>query len=480
MNNKKGSIYEKKGQKRGRGRPPKIINSKDDVDTSKVFTTKKVNFDLKIPKSVRKGKMNIDTEQMLKDLEELGRIKPTDSVMKTKGKIKEQLMDLPKSPLKKMIERSNNSILKISVVFFSIIIVFMFSVLYLLNSKSVINIQLKKISQDVNTNKTFQLYNNDKDDLENKDIVAIYSNITSSDSAEYQVGYKDVATGVVEGGLRIINNSNEKKVFVRTTRFVSDITGDLYRLKEDTVIPANSTVDVVVYADNTSIKGEITGTTFKIPGLKTEEAQKLIYGQSLEDFSFGTTKKQVIDSEDIAKANDLLDIKLKQKAVDELRKKIERNGNYELLPDSLKYTIINKKVDGKVGDEKSVITVSGNVEATAIFVDKNKILNLVKNEVLSTNPNGYNVDISADNLTLEILRADYVVRDLTLNIKVSVHTDYDINKIINKDDIAGMSVDDFYQYISRRGIAQRVNVVNYPFWNKNITSIQDNIIIKIK
>lgn len=480
MSNKKGSIYEKKGQKRGRGRPPKIVNKKDDKDISKIFKTKKVNFDLKIPKSVKRGKMNIDTEQMLKDLEELGRIKPSEKNIKAKSKIKDELMDLPKSPLKKMIENKNSSIWKIIVIFFSIIIVFMFSVLYLLNSKTVINIELKKISQDVNTNETFDLFNNDKDNLTNQDVVAVYSSVDTSDTAQYQVGYKDVAAGIVEGKLKIVNNSNEKKVFVRTTRFVSQITGDLYRLKEDTVIPANGTVDVVVYADNTTIKGESIGTKFTIPGLRTEEAQKLIYGESLEDFSFGTVKKQIIDASDVTKANDLADVKLKQKAIDELRKKIEKSGNYELLSDSLNYVINNKKLDGKIGDEKSIINVTGNVEATAIFINKDKILNLVKNDVLSVNPNGYNININADDLKIEILRTDYVTKSLTLNIKVAVHTDYDINKIINKSDIAGMSVDSFYQYMSSRGAAQRVSVVNYPFWNKNITSIKDNIIIKVK
>lgn len=479
MNKKKGSIYEKKGQKRGRGRPPKIVDKKDDVSANKTFKTRKVNFDLKIPKSVRRGKMDIDTEQMLKDLEELGRIKPSEKLVGSKSKLKNQLMDLPKSPLKKMIEKSNGSILKITVVFFSIIILFMFSVLYLLNSKTVINIQLKKISENINTNKTFQLFN-DKDNLDDQDVVAMYSNITATESAQYQVGYKDIVDGTVEGRLKIINNSQEKKVFVKTTRFVSDITGDLYRLKEDTVIPANDTVEVVVYADNKIVKGEETGTTFRIPGLRTEEAQRLIYGESLERFSFGTVKKQIVDESDLLKASDFADVKLKQKAIDELRKKIEVGANYELLADSLNYVITNKKFDAKVGDEKNVINVTGSVEATAVFIDKDKVLTLIKNEVLSKNPNGYSVNISADNLTMEILRADYLTRDLMLNIKVLAHSDYDVSKIINKNDIAGMAVSSFYKYMSDRGIAQRVTVVNYPFWNKKITSIEDNIIIRLK
>lgn len=481
MNNKKDSKYIKKGQKRGRGRPPKIINKEDDKEARQIFKTKKIDFGLKKPKSVKKGKMDVDAEQMLRDLEELGRIKPIEdnSKQKKKRRIKDELMDLPASPLKKMIEKKNNSILKISAIFFAIVIVCMFAVLYLLNSKTVINIELKKVPNDINTNKTYQLFSSE-DNLENQNVVAIYSKINTNGTVQYEVPFKEVASGVVEGKLKIINDSNEKKVFVRTTRFISEITGDLYRLKEDTVIPANSSVDVIVYADNPLVKGEDIGTKFKIPGLKTEEAQKLIYGESLEEFVVGTAKKQIVNEDDISKANDLADIQLKEVAINELRKKIEKSGNYELLADSLNYVIDNKKIDVKVGDEKKVINVTGNIEATGIFIDKDQILNSIKNDILSSVPNAYNISINKDDFKVSILRDDYVARTLTINISGSIHTAYDINKIIDKNAIAGMSVNDFYQYIIKTGIIQKANVVNYPFWNKDITTIKDNITINIK
>lgn len=481
MNNKKDSNYIEKGQKRGRGRPPKIINKEDDAEARQTFKTKKIDFGLKKPKSVKKGKMDVDAEQMLRDLEELGRIKPVEKSQKNKKrkKIKDELIDLPESPLKKMIDKKNNSILKIGAVFFAIVILFMFSILYLLNSKTVINIELKKVPSEINTNITYQLFS-DEDNLANQEVVAIYSKVNTSGTVQYEVGYKEVVSGVVEGRLRIINESNEKKVFVRTTRFISETTGDLYRLKEDTVIPANGSVDVIVYADNPLVKGEDIGTRFKIPGLKTEEAQRLIYGESLEEFVVGTTKKQIIDENDISKANDLADVKLKEMAIDELRKKIEKNGNYELLADSLNYVINNKKIDAKVGDEKSIINVSGNIEATGIFIDRDKILNSVKNDILSSTPSEYNISINKDDLKIEVVRADYLTKSLTVSVKGNIHVVYDIDKIIDKNEIAGMSINDFYQYITKKGATEKANVVNYPFWNKGITTIKDNIIINVR
>ena len=476
-----------------RGRPPKnnaeaineiISKNVRNVEVEKpkrAFRVREVNFNITSPKSVKKGKMNIDTEQMLKDLVELGRIKPEDKKIKENKfkKRKEEFLDLPKSPLVKLIEKRNSSIFKISAIFFGIVIIFMFSVLYILSSKTVININLKKISNDVDLQKNFELYN-DRDSITSSDVVAVSANLKTTLQDEYFVEMKDVASDIVEGRIKIVNNSNERKVFVKTTRFISDVTGSLYRLKEDTVIPANGDIEVTVYADNKDINGENVGVRFTVPGLKTDEAKKLIYGESVESFFKGSTKKQIIDSGDISKANDILDVKLKQKAVEELRAKIEDSGDFEMITSSIEFLIYNKKNDGVIGKEVSTIRTSGAIDISAIFVNKNKILNLVKGDILSQNTNGYAINIDKDNMVLDVLRADSLTRDLVLNIKTKAYSSYDVAKLLDKKEIAGMNVNSFYQYVSDRGFAQSVNVVNYPFWNQKITTVLDNIIIRVK
>lgn len=496
MKQKKG----KKGQKasivevkRGRGRPRKDSNvnsvnkilkkkveKKDVNNVQKTFKIKEVNFNIVKPKSVEKGKMQIDTEQMLKDLTELGRINPENGFQKIKvDKIHSNNNVLPKSPLAKLIEKKNLSVLKISAIFFGIIICFVMSIIYLVSSRTYINIELNKVPESAEFNRDFELFNED-DNLEASDVNVINVKLKTSATDIYNVEIKDVESDNSEGKIRIVNNSSEGKMFVRTTRFVSDITGNLYRLKFDTSIPAKSIVEAYVYADDKKKFGETIETRFSIPGLKSDEARKVIYGESMEAFSRGFVKKQVIDENDIMKAGESLDIKLKQKAVEELINKAISFGDYEIILSSFVYEISNKKIDGMVGEETDVIKLSGNIEVSAVFINKEKVLSSVKNEILSQNTNGYVVEIDKNNTTFSVTRNDALTRRLSLNIKTNIRSTYTPEKILNKKDIAGMDVVEFYKYVNDRGFAKSVNVINYPFWNKKISSILENIFINFK
>ena len=455
----------------------KSVSSKDIEEIKSDFRIKRVSN--KKMKSVRKGKMEIDTEQMLNDLIELGRIKPVEQKKIKEKNLKKELFDLPKSPLRKMIEKGNSSILKISAVFFSIVVLFVFSLVYVFGSKTFINITLKRVPNDVNIQRNFSLFN-DKDSLRNNDVIAIYTMARVDINDEYIVDVKRVESDIAEGSINIINNSNEGKTFVNTTRFISNVTGNLYRLKETVSIPALSTISATVYADNKDIEGESANTRFTIPGLKSEEAQKVIYGETSESFGKGVTNKSVVNSEDVLKASDMLDIKLKQKVVEELRDKIKDKGELEFIPTGLTYNISNKNIDGDVGDEVSKILISGTIDAKGVLVDRNKILNLVKGELLSQNTNGYVINIDENCLEFDIIRVDFLTRDLSLDIKAKVYTSYDMDRILNKKDILGMEVNNFYDYVSDVGFANRVSVVNFPFWNSKITKIKDNIIIRVK
>ena len=489
----KGQKVSAGGVKRGRGRPPKnsSIKNVDNVlkkktkkvgvdNIKKTFKVKEVNFNVVKPKSVEKGKMQIDTDQMLKDLAELGRIRPEESFQKVKiDKIHSSDSKLPKSPLAKLIEKRNASILKISAIFCAIVFCFIMSILYLMSSRTFIKIELNKIPQNNEFKRELDLFN-ENDDLRNNEVSAINLVVNTEATATYDVETKDVEGENSEGKIKIINNSNERKNFVRTTRFISDVTGSLYRLKSDTILPPNSITEAYVYADDKKVFKESAGTRFTIPGLKSDEAKKLIYGENPEAFVKGFAKKQVINEIDIVKSEEALSLSLRQKAVEELISKAMLFGDYEIILKSLSYSIKNKKSDGVIGKETDLINLSGNIDASAVFINKNKILTSVKNEILSQNTNGYFVDVDKNGAVFVVDRIDGLTKKLSLSISTNIKSSYDSEKILNKNDITGMKIDDFYKYVNDRGFAKDVEVSNYPFWNKKITSIVENLFISFK
>ena len=101
-------------------------------------------------KRVEKGRMTIDSEQMIKDLVELGRIKDDkkDHSHSNKSNSKKSVnsfIDLSNSPLLNFIQEKNHgSYFKIALAFLAVVVLFFLSILYVVNSKAVINIVLKK------------------------------------------------------------------------------------------------------------------------------------------------------------------------------------------------------------------------------------------------------------------------------------------------------------------------------------------------
>ena len=103
----------------------------------------------------------------------------------------------------------------------------------------------------------------------------------------------DFATGEVT----IINNSSQNLKLVAPTRLLS-ADNKLFRLTQQTIVPANQKVVAKVKADKVGADYDIPATTFTIPGLSAI-LQKNVYAQSSEPMTGGFKKIGLVTQKDI-------------------------------------------------------------------------------------------------------------------------------------------------------------------------------------
>ncbi len=442
-------------------------------------------------KKVQKGKMNIDTEQMIKDLVELGRIKDdrkSQSIKsatankKSKGS-SNSFTDLSNSPLLNFIQEKNNgSYIKLAIAFLAIVVLFFASILYIVNSKAVINIALKKTDNSTQIQRTFNVYDVSELSKVNNSAIVVSVPVEASIDDTYAISTQIVKTEKAEGKIKITNNTNQSQGLIATTRFISDTTGDLYRLKDTVNVPAKSSIDAYVYADKQTASGEGIGTRFTIPGLKSDEVKKLIYGESITNISFDGVAKAIITDDDITKATNVLEVKLRQATVNALQDKVSGgNNDFAMLPDSLTFKVGETSLNGaKSGKESDGIKITGKAEASALFVNKKKVLDVIKSNILSQSISSNIVNIKESTLGYSLSKMDLVNKLASLTISVDNYVSYNVDQLIDRNEIAGMNINDFYTYIQDKNFATKVQVVSYPFWNRSLPKIPDNIFIKVK
>lgn len=447
----------------------------------------KVSIKSKIPntpaKRVEKGKMSIDTEQMLKDLVELGRIKDEPKKQeKNRTQTKyNAFTDLSKSPLNNYIKEKNSGwIFRFSLMFFFVVLFIFLFIIYIINAKATIKLNLKENNTTSQIQRTFNIY--DIDDLAvanaNNNIIVINSSLPVEVNDSYIISTQMVKAEKAEGKINIVNDSTVPYTLVATTRFVSDITGNLYRLKETTTVPAGEAVEAEIYADKVTETGEDKNVRFTIIGFNSEETRKLVYGRSIETIDFDVAAKAIVSEEDIKNAQTSLETKLRQEAMNKIQSAVSKYENFVMLSDSFNFKITNFSLNGvEDGDEVNEIKSNGKATVSALFVDKNRLLDLIKTNILSQTISSKNISIKENTLNYYLTKTDLTNKIASLSISVDSYTSYNIDQLIEKEDIVGMKISDFYDYIQDKGIASKIQVISKPFWNKRLPKIMDNISI---
>jgi len=491
--NSKNSQTKAENKKRKPGRPKKeekVLKPEIVEDLSSENTSYKVSFEstsievgtYETPKTVKKGKMDIDAKQMLNDLASLERLDD-------KEKINDNYPPIRKESMDNVLKRKNNSF-KFAIAFLIFAIIILLFALYMLSAKAVIyiNPEPKEITSEFETGLN---YVNLEEITENVAAVRVSASVSLEDT--YQPEEKIAKTGIARGKVRLFNTSNVPQKLVATTRLLADGTGDLYRIEEFVEVPANGEVVVSVYADESGMKGEADQTKFTIPGLY-ESRQKDVYAVAEGKISSEVRIYALVSSDDVTKAREIMELKLKSAVRDEIQKIFEEylgsdklsNLNlkeWKIIDDTLNFRLDSRNIYATAGEEViDGFFMDGAMSASAIFVNENKILNLVISNMEDEDliEGQLKVNVSRDNFYYDYKKQDAFTKKLYLNIGISGEVEYDVLDIINKEDFVSMSSSDVKQFIEEKGIDAKVRIKITPIFRDVLPTSPSNIQIKVQ
>ncbi|MCF7795904.1 hypothetical protein K9M42_02325 [Patescibacteria group bacterium] len=455
-------------------------SAKDNSSYEVSFESTSIEFEThNSPKTVKKGKMDIDAKQMLNDLSSLERLENNNEV--------DDYPPIHKESMDNVLKRKNNSF-KFAIVFLSFAIIILLFALYMLSSKATIYLdpEPKEITSEFETGLN---YVNLEEITENVAAVRVSASVSLEDS--YQPEEKIAKTGIAEGKVRLFNTSNIPQKLVATTRLIAEGTGDLYRIEEFVEVPANGEVVVAVSADKAGMKGEADQTKFNIPGLY-ESRQKDVYAVAEGKITSEVKIYSLVSSDDITKAREIMELKLKSAVRDEIQKTfeeyLEKNSlskldleNWKIIDDTLNFRLDSRNLYATAGEEVvDGFFMDGAMSASAIFVNEDKILNLVISNMEDEDliEGQLKVNVSRDNFYYDYKKQDAFSKKVYLNIGISGEVEYDVLDIINSEDFVSMSSSDVKQFIEEKGIDAKVRIKITPIFRDILPSSPGNIEIK--
>ena len=288
------------------------------------------------------------------------------------------------------------------------------------------------------------------------------------------------ATKVLEekafGKLTIINTTDSPQVLVATTRFLTP-DGILFRLKNQTTVPAKGRVEAEVYADKAGASGNIGPSRFTIPGLNPAK-QKLIWAESQQAMSGGTRSVRVVSPEDIARGEKLVLKKLEEEALQKYKDEVKEEFS-DVVSKILSSEVIAL---AKAGEEKQNFIVRAKVKLALVPFSRSKLEEVAKVRLLLALPpdkellsfDGEAVDVKLDNFDLKGDKA---------TLRVYADGDAVLKKtspVLNVEKIAGMRIEDAKKYLESFDSIESVKITSFPSWLKNIPTLKDHIVILIK
>ncbi|MFK7780443.1 MAG: hypothetical protein QM490_04910 [Candidatus Gracilibacteria bacterium] len=316
-----------------------------------------------------------------------------------------------------------------------------------------------------------------------------------------------------KGKVTFFNELNEDVALLKNTRVQTD-DGIIFTADTDIIIPkatlslsgtiqpgtTNINITSKIYDNEGKIVGDRgninIGTLLLIPGLKTNRDK--IYAKTIGEIKGGENifTKQLTQV-DIDNASDLLESKLRQQALNELKKQIlENNKNnnitYEILGvnNILEYSdfkIIGKE-KLKVGENIENFELSGTIKITSFTYNTEKVLNQLSNTVKGSLLKNIEKILFINN---ESLRISNIMnrQENPLEIKATAQVEaFFAHNFLNeknnyieklKNTIGGINKNEALKILLNNPNISDVKIEIRPFFINTISKITDNIIIKV-
>ncbi|MEK7166867.1 MAG: hypothetical protein AAB732_00405 [Patescibacteria group bacterium] len=371
----------------------------------------------------------------------------------------------------------DNLLKKISFTFIALTIILVLIIIYFSFSKTTITIFSNNKKFEIN----FAILAKETNEFQNVNIIPANFSETIEEEQDIflaQGTNEEIKTQAI-GKVTIFNLTSVNRHLIATTRLLSP-DNILYRLKNNTFIPANEKTEAEVYADQPGKENEISkGVYFIIPGIQRQMQDK-IYAQSYEAMTGGVKKNKAVTKENIEDAVN----KLKEKILEKIQKQIDESLKYEKnnsIPSLIISEIVEIKKDAEIGEQKDEFSLGIKLKITSINFDKEKLLKIAKVKLLEKiSPNQEFIN-PLQNFTYSIEQYNSKTKEAIIKVHLEGMSTLNAkSKILNKNKLIGLKKRELEEYFKQFDEIQKIEIKFSPSWITKTPTIKDHIEIKIK
>lgn len=297
--------------------------------------------------------------------------------------------------------------------------------------------------------------------------------LVSLEKTFYPTGTKEEESQA-RGVVMLHNDGASNQPLVATTRLLTP-DNILFRIKKGVTVPAGGTVEVEVYAQEKGESGNISASTFTIPGL-SKTKQKLIYATSKDSMTGGIRQIGILGVEDIKKAKEILLSDLQEKAQTELLDNHPgTSGVFTILQESL-------ESDVEVGEEVSEFSLKGKATILGVFYNPEQLQELADKSLgkrAVDDAEFVQPSREAPTVTIE----DYNLEKSTATLQV-FHSGVAIlnpeSKQLDKSIFFGKTKDEVRRYLLKLDHVRSVEVKFTPAWIRTIPFVAEHVSVMVK
>lgn len=285
-------------------------------------------------------------------------------------------------------------------------------------------------------------------------------------------GQKNLS-GQISGKVKIINNYSKNQPLVATTRLLS-ADNKLFRIKNTINVPAGSSVEVDIYADNNSADMAIAPGKFTIPGL-WEGIQDKIYAESYSAFTFDQAVDKFISQSDIDEAIKVVNQEIVAKAQEKaISTSNSQKSIFSLDPSSLEVEISNE-----VGEEVDSFSVKIKGVVNIITLNEEDVIKVIKQKLAILDFNQDRSQVESESLSYELLsfNPDKSLAELRVNFSARTSS-LGEDGLINREHLVNLSEKQIRAYLDGIGGLDSYELIFKPKFFRRAPILVDRITIK--
>ncbi len=359
--------------------------------------------------------------------------------------------------------------------FIFLTIILLVAIFYFTFSK--LTVYISPSEEVVNNNVLLDVHNKDNNNINSTSLSGDVMALEIEDEGTYQSTGEEVIGEEIVGTVKIINNYSKDQPLVATTRLLSP-NDKLFRITEAVTVPAGSSVEVEIYADEVSRDMAISPTTFTIPGLWAG-LQDDIYAESEEGFVYKTKTEKYLTVSDVEKAQNDLEKKMIAEAKEIANSMFD--DDYNILYD-IDDSLDTYTTEAVVGDKLEQFDMQANTKVIVVAFLKDEARELARNKLDLLVPSNKEIkEFDESNLTYSL--DNYNVKDGNATVKIrfsGLISMSDDNEIIDKKQLVNLNRQQIRKYLDTYPEIKNYTLKFKPAFLDKAPSLADRIEIKIE